>query len=69
VERIREVLGADCVFEITGNPVAPGAYSLPTILWLQQHEPDVFAAAHKLIVPPGNSADHRKNKNVWRCDR
>jgi xylulokinase len=53
VERIREVLGADRVFEITGNPVAPGAYSLPTILWLQQHEPEVFAAAHKLMVPGG----------------
>ncbi|MFH1676481.1 MAG: FGGY-family carbohydrate kinase, partial [bacterium] len=41
------------VFNITGNPVAPGAYSLPTILWLKHHEPETFQAAHKLMVPGG----------------
>ena len=53
VDRIRETLGPDTVFEITGNPVAPGAYSLPTILWLKHNEPQTFAAAHKLMVPGG----------------
>lgn len=53
VESIRRVLDPSRVFEITGNPVAPGAYSLPTILWLKHHEPDTFAAAHKLLVPGG----------------
>lgn len=33
VDKIRNLLDPDTVFEITGNPVAPGAYSLPTILW------------------------------------
>ena len=47
VERIRRTLDADQVFATTGNPVAPGAYSLPTILWLKHHEPETFAAAHK----------------------
>jgi len=53
VERIRQTLDAHKVFEITGNPVAPGAFSLPTILWLKHHEPETFAAAHKLMVPGG----------------
>ncbi len=33
--------------------MAPGAYSLPTILWLKHHEPETFKAAHKLMVPGG----------------
>ena len=53
VDRIRQVLDADHVFAISGNPVAPGAYSLPTILWLKNDDPEVFAAAHKLMVPGG----------------
>ncbi len=53
VERIREQLGADTVFDITGNPLAPGAFSLPTILWLKHNEPESFAAAYKLMVPGG----------------
>jgi xylulokinase len=53
VERIKEQLGDETVFEITGNPVAPGAFSLPTILWLKHQEPETFAAAHKLMMPGG----------------
>lgn len=53
VDRIRNTLDADTVFQIAGNPVAPGAYSLPTILWLKHHEPETFEAAHKLMVPGG----------------
>ena len=53
VQEIRTRLGADCVLGVTGNPVAPGAYSLPTLLWLKRHEPQTFEAAHKLMVPGG----------------
>ena len=53
VERIRHVLDSDEVFQVTGNPVAPGAYSLPTILWLRQQEPETFKRVHKLMVPGG----------------
>jgi xylulokinase len=53
VERIRQTLDADRVFAVTGNPVAPGAYSLPTILWLKHREPETFSAAYKLMVPGG----------------
>lgn len=53
VNAIRRTLGKDEVFHVTGNPVAPGAYSLPTILWLKHQEPDTFHHAHKLMVPGG----------------
>ncbi len=53
VARIRAALGEAEVQTVTGNPVAPGAYSLPTLLWLMHHEPDTYAAAHKLMVPGG----------------
>src|SRR5690606_25506445 len=42
VDTIRRTLGEDAVFNVTGNPVAPGAYSLPTILWLMHQEPKTF---------------------------
>jgi xylulokinase len=53
VARIKEILDPEDVFEVTGNPVAPGAYSLPTILWLKHHDPLTFNRAHKLMVPGG----------------
>lgn len=53
VDRISHLLDADTVFKVTGNPLAPGAYSLPTMLWLKYHEPETFREAHKLMVPGG----------------
>jgi xylulokinase len=53
VEHIGRTIDPESMFQITGNPLAPGAYSLPTILWLQHHDPKTFRAAHKLLVPGG----------------
>jgi len=53
VDRIRELLGDEEVLKITGNPIAPGAFSLPTILWLKNQEPELFEKTHKLMVPGG----------------
>ncbi len=53
VDRIARTIGPERIFEITGNPLAPGAYSLPTILWLEGNEPETFRAACKLLVPGG----------------
>ena len=50
---LRAAVGAQALFRITGNRVAPGSYSAPLILWLKQHEPDVFAATYKFLVPSG----------------
>ena len=53
VERIKAQLGANEVLAVTGNPLAPGAFSLPTLLWLKHHEPESYLAAHKVMVPGG----------------
>lgn len=53
VDHMRLVLGAEAIAAVTGNPAVPGAYSLPTILWLKHNEPETFAAAHKFMVPGG----------------
>lgn len=53
VQRATEALGADEVFRVTGNPMAPGAYSLPTILWLKHQRPEIFARTRSLMVPGG----------------
>ncbi len=53
VDKISNLLDPDTVFEVTGNPVAPGAYSLPTLLWLKHNEPHIFQSAYKLMVPGG----------------
>jgi xylulokinase len=53
VEHIGEAIDPADVFEVTGNPVAPGAYSLPTILWLMRQDAETFRTAHKLLVPGG----------------
>jgi xylulokinase len=53
VDKIRQILDGDEVFRIAGNPLAPGAYSLPTILWLKNQRPEIFEAARSLMVPGG----------------
>jgi xylulokinase len=53
VDRIQTVLGNDEILAVTGNPGAPGAYSLPTILWLKHEEPETFERAYKFMVPGG----------------
>ena len=50
---LREAAGAERLFAITGNRVAPGSFSAPHILWLKEHEPEVFRTAHKFLVPSG----------------
>lgn len=52
-DRIRETVGEERLREVTGNRVAPGSYSAPIILWLKEHEPEVFSRAHKFLVPSG----------------
>jgi xylulokinase len=53
VERASRLLGPEDVFRVAGNPMAPGAYALPTILWLKHHRPALFDAAGSLLVPGG----------------
>lgn len=36
--------------DITGNRIMPG-FTAPKLLWIKQHEPEVFAAIHKVLLP------------------
>ena len=43
-------VGAQRVLEITGNPVLPG-FTAPKILWVQRHEPELWAKAAHILLP------------------
>ncbi len=36
--------------EITGNLIMPG-FTAPKILWVKEHEPDIFNKIHKILLP------------------
>lgn len=50
VEEIRSRFGDKEIFLRTGRPNSP-AYTLQKILWLQRHQPELIAKAHKLLLP------------------
>jgi len=43
-----EQLGKDRLFHITGMPLHP-MYTVNKLMWLRQHEPEIFAAARRLL--------------------
>jgi len=47
---IHERIGAETVIERTGKPALP-SFTAPKILWVREHEPDVFNAAAKMLLP------------------
>ena len=49
-DRIQADYGQDFIFTHTGKPVN-ACYSLPKILWLQKHRPEVYKKAFKLLMP------------------
>lgn len=51
-EQIRERVGERRINAVNGNRVASW-FVEPKALWLREHEPDVFAATHKLLSPTG----------------
>ncbi|MDH7498800.1 MAG: xylulokinase [candidate division NC10 bacterium] len=40
--RIEKEIGLDKIFQLTGNRIAPGTYSVTSMLWIQENEPQVF---------------------------
>lgn len=49
-DAIHARVGRDNVIAITGKPALTG-FTAPKILWVREHEPEVFAAAHGLLLP------------------
>jgi len=49
-DEIRSRIGRDHLIEVTGNDALTG-FTAPKILWVRNHEPDVFAEARHVLLP------------------
>jgi xylulokinase len=47
---IYEVIGAERLLDITKNPALEG-FTLPKLLWVKEHEPEIFNAATVFMLP------------------
>jgi xylulokinase len=47
--RCEEIIGRERLFHITGHQTHP-MYPIPKILWLREHEPEVFASTHSFLT-------------------
>ncbi len=50
MEQSQRLLERVDVTRITGNTVMPG-FTAPKLLWVQQHEPDIFKQTRKVLLP------------------
>lgn len=50
-ERLNEIFDPKHIFEITGLVVHP-MYPVPKILWLREHQPELFAKTHQFLPVP-----------------
>ncbi|MCJ1909853.1 xylulokinase [Planococcus ruber] len=49
-QQIYDAVGNERLLEITKNPALEG-FTLPKILWVQKHEPEIFAKAKSFVLP------------------
>ncbi len=49
-DEMRAALGLERLVAITGNDALPG-FTAPKLLWVRNHEPDVYAAARRMLLP------------------
>ncbi|MGD2041584.1 MAG: xylulokinase, partial [Anaerolineae bacterium] len=47
---IRQRVGRERLIQITGNDALPG-FTAPKILWVQEHEPEIYAQVAHLLLP------------------
>jgi xylulokinase len=50
-DRLKKILDPKHIFEITGLVVHP-MYPVPKILWLREHQPELFGKAHQFLPVP-----------------
>lgn len=53
VSWVKDTIGEDEVFAVTGNRIAAGTFSAPNILWIKNNLPEVFKNTSKFLVPTG----------------
>ena len=51
-DMIRETIGEEAFYKKTGLPVA-NVWTLPSIMWIRDEEPEIYAATHKFLNPHG----------------
>jgi xylulokinase len=49
-DQIRQLLGRDRLIQITGNDALTG-FTAPKILWMKNHEPELFAKVRHILLP------------------
>lgn len=49
-DEIRDRIGKERLIQITGNDALTG-FTAPKILWVQQHEPEVYARMRQILLP------------------
>lgn len=49
-EEIYQIVGKERLLDITKNPALEG-FTLPKLLWVKKHEPDIFANAATFVLP------------------
>ncbi len=49
-DEMRATVGPERLVEITGNDALPG-FTAPKLLWVRNHEPDVWAAIRRVVLP------------------
>ena len=49
-QQIYNIVGEERLLDITKNPALEG-FTLPKILWVKEHEPDLYAKVHKFVLP------------------
>ncbi len=49
-EQIRKDFGDEKIFSMTGKPINE-AYTLPKLLWIKKHYPEVYQKAEKFLMP------------------
>ncbi len=49
-QEITEIVGAERLLQMTGNPVLPG-FTAPKIVWVREHEPEVYARIRHVLLP------------------
>jgi xylulokinase len=51
-EALKRSVGEDEIFAVSGNPLSP-SYVTGKILWIKEHEPDLFAQTEKMVQSNG----------------
>ncbi len=54
-ETIARLYGREAVYRLTGNRVSP-AYTSAKLLWIKEHQPDIFRRVHRVLQPKDYAA-------------